>query len=238
MTLHFDKLNSLEVDMHKILEHAINENPELKAAEAAALCQVSASKISKFVNKLGFNNYRQYRNYINLGELSPIKQQISELDRLSNYIKRFDQKKVRTLTKLINKHERIVLYGFGPSLIAAEYFAYRLRINTNLDVISTSDDFIVTSNFKKNTLLLIYTATGTFRSFEKIIEICIVHNIEYLIICEEQNNISYFENKKILYLTDDIQEKHHYAYDKTRTIWFIFIEEVISELQKNKKKLS
>lgn len=231
MKLHFDKLNRLENEMHNILQQEIKQNSQLKSADAAKLCDVSTSKISKFVHKLGFINYRQYREFIISGELQPIKQQISELDRLSDYIKRFDYRKPRKLSKLISNYDRIVLYGFGPSLIAAEYFAYRLRINTNHDVVSTSDDFIVTSNFKKNTLLLIYTATGTFRSFEKIINICEMNNIAYLIICEEYNNLEYLENKNVLYLTDDTQENKQYAYDKTRTIWFIFIEEVISELQ-------
>lgn len=231
MKLHFDKLNELENEIHSTLQTAVKNNPNLKSSEAAKLSGTSPSKISKFCQKLGFASYRQYRQYLVTGQLDEIKNNTTELERLTKYIKHFDQRKAKRVAKIINKYNRIALYGFGPSLIAAEYFAYRLRLNTNKDIIATSDDFIIASNIKKNTIIIIYTATGTYRSFEKIIQICEINNIDYLIICEENNQVSYFETVNVLYLTDDQQDKQVLAYDKTRTTWFIFIEEVITHLR-------
>lgn len=229
MKYKLEKLNELELSIHLQLQQHLQTNPDLKIIEASNLCQVSPSKISKFCQKIGFSNYKQYKEFVQTGKIASNSSSF-ELERLSNYIKSFDNKKATKLARLITKHDRIILHGIGPSLIAVEYFAYRLRIHTKKDIITTSDDFFINTNINNKTLAIIYSVTGTFRSFKPIINTCEGKKTEYIIVCEEQSNQPDFTNKKVLFLTDSTQDMHQLAYEKTRTIWFIFIEEVISKI--------
>lgn len=227
MQYKFDNLNSLENEIHTVLYSEINSNPTLKIVDAAVIAAVSPSKISKFCQKLGFNNYKQYKEYILTGSVTSSS---PELERISMYIKKFDSRKAMKLARLITKYDRIILHGIGPSLIAVEYLAYRLRIHTTKDIITTSDDFFINTNINTNTLVVIYSVTGTFRSFNSILTTCSAKNTEYIVVCEENTNQKEFLNRNILYLTDTKQDLHPLAYEKTRTLWFIYIEEVISRL--------
>lgn len=223
-----DKLNTLEKSIHEILTREIKNNNKLKIVDAALLCDVSPSKISKFITKLGFANYKQYRLYITGDQIN---YKSSELVRIKSYINTFNYKKVEKLATIINQSERILLHGIGPSLICVDYFAYRLQLNTKHNIQTSSDYFYLENNLYRNSLLIIYTTTGTFSSFENLITLCKKKHAKYIIICEEHNEIAYVENKNIIYLTNDNQENKQLAFEKTRTLWFIYIEEVISYLK-------
>lgn len=232
MQININNLNTLELNIHQQLQIAITNDNNLKITQAAEICQVSTSKISKFCQKIGFINYKQYKNYISTGKIIDDIRKTPELIRLEKYLKKFDQKKVDKLAKLINQHKRIILHGVGPSLIAVEYFAYRLRLNCTQDIITTSEEFFITNNINNSTLVIIYTATGSFKSFNQIINDCRRKDTQYIIICEENNHIRELKNAKIIYLTNTHQKEKEQAFEKTRTLWFIYLEEVITKLNK------
>lgn len=231
----YKNLNELEREIYDTLKIEVRADRNLKIIQAAKLCNVSTSKISKFCKKLGFENYKQYKIYISTNKIESTTQS-AELNRISNYIKTFNQKDLRNIHRKFTDCNRIVLYGFGPSLIALEYFAYRLRMNSNIDIITTSDETVLECALNKETLVLIYTVSGKFRSFEKIVNLSKKFKSRLLILQEELDLNTKVKPKDIFYLTNTCQYSHDLPYNKTRTIFFIFIEELISYIQEQKKQ--
>jgi DNA-binding MurR/RpiR family transcriptional regulator len=219
-------LNALEVTIYNTLMAASKEHPDIKINQAAEICGCSISKISKFVKKLGFSSYKQYSNFL-YGKEVELNNTSSELSRLRLFIDDFDQKLVDEFIELFNDYDRILLFGYGPSFIVAQYFEYRLRITSNKFILSIHDEVSINNMVDDKTLLIIFTATGTFRSFENIYKNAKEKGSEVLIIAEEYNTSLFSNCDKILWLSKFPQPATLKPHEKTRTIFFIFIEEVI-----------
>ncbi len=234
INIDLSKLNALEKEIFNILMAHSKIEPDIKINHAAELCNCSVSKISKFVKKLGFTNYKQYMNFVYGREMNVIRS-TSELSRIKKVIDDFDHTMVDAFLDLFDSHERIVLFGYGPSLIVAQYFEYRLRVSSNKFIISISDELSVESMVDEKTLLIIFTATGAFKSFESIYNATKKKDGEVLIIVEEYNTALFSHCDRIFALSKFPQPAHLKPHEKSRTVFFIFIEEVIQKMIANKK---
>ena len=58
INVNFGTLNKLEQQIHKKLVEYSKTNELIRINQAAEICDCSVSKISKFVRKLGFDNYK------------------------------------------------------------------------------------------------------------------------------------------------------------------------------------
>ncbi|MDF2656397.1 MAG: RpiR family transcriptional regulator, partial [Bacillota bacterium] len=163
----FSRLNSFEQQIYERLLEGSKLHSDLKITNAADLCGCSISKISKLVKKLGFTNYKQFMDFLYGRELSQ-KKTSSELERIKHFIDDFDPALVDEFIELMNSHERIILFGYGPSFICAQYFEYRLRSCSGKFIQVVGDEISVETMVDQNTLLVIFTTTGTFRSFENV----------------------------------------------------------------------
>ncbi|MGB4659315.1 MAG: hypothetical protein WBI07_09050, partial [Mobilitalea sp.] len=119
-------INPLERQIYEQLLKSSKLHSDLKITQAAELCSCSMSKISKFVKKLGFTNYKQFIDFLYGREISQ-KQTSSELERIKLFIDDFDAALVDEFIEMVNNHEKIILFGYGPSFLCAQYFEYRLR---------------------------------------------------------------------------------------------------------------
>ncbi|MDY0290209.1 MAG: hypothetical protein RBR15_15390 [Sphaerochaeta sp.] len=126
ISIDFTALNALERTIHERLQGSAKVLPTLTITEAARLCGCSVSKVSKFSKKLGFPNFKQYVAFLYDREKEH-KETSSELERIQAFITHFDRRLVDEMIDLIAGHERIVLFGYGPSLLCAQYIEYRLR---------------------------------------------------------------------------------------------------------------
>ena len=142
INIDLSNLNTLEKEIFNILMAQSKIESDIKINQAAELCSCSVSKISKFVKKLGFTNYKQYMNFLYGRDMNML-QSSSELSRIKKVIDDFDYNMVDEFIDLFDSHDRIVLFGYGPSLIVAQYFEYRLRITSNKFIISISDELSV-----------------------------------------------------------------------------------------------
>ena len=221
----FSKLNPLEREIHKKLSKAATSQTSITIDEAAELCNCSMSKISKFVKKLGFVNYKQYMQFLYQKDISS-PEASSELERLKKYIEDFDPLLVEEFGKEVQKHQKILFFGHGPSYLAAEYFEYKLRLTTNKFVNALSEEFMVENLLDSNTLLVILTTTGTFRSFSTLFESAKEKQAKVLILCEEYNKELLNSCDQLLWLSKYPQSKELKPHEKTRTVFYIFIEEV------------
>lgn len=222
-------LNELEKDIFDKIKEYSKENPKMKIIEAADYCDCSTSKISKFVRKLGFQNFKQYTSFLYGNTTS--KASSNELTRLKEFIEEFDEQIVLDVIALIENHSKIILFGYGPSLLCAQYFEYRLRTCTNKIVMATSDELSIASVIDDDTLILILTVTGTFSSFETIYDKAKLKGSEVAIIVEEYNSNLFTQCDRFFWLAKTSQADDLMPYEKSRTIFFIFLEEVVSKLQ-------
>jgi DNA-binding MurR/RpiR family transcriptional regulator len=225
----FSRLNSFEQQIYERLLEGSKLHSDLKITNAADLCGCSISKISKLVKKLGFTNYKQFMDFLYGRELSQ-KKTSSELERIKHFIDDFDPALVDEFIELMNSHERIILFGYGPSFICAQYFEYRLRSCSGKFIQVVGDEISVETMVDQNTLLVIFTTTGTFRSFENVYRISKEKSCKVLTIAEEYN-ASLLENcDRIFWLCKYPQPQGLKPHEKSRTVFFIFIEEILHKL--------
>jgi len=229
INIDFNKLNFLEHKIYNQLLECSKLHSDLKITQAAELCSCSVSKISKFVKKLGFSNYKQFMDFLYGKEISQ-KKASSELERIKHFIDDFDRSLVEDFIELLNKHERIILFGYGPSFICAQYFEYKLRISSNKFILTVGDEISLETMMDQSTLLVIFTTTGTFRSFEDIYNISKNKGGKVLMIAEEYNTTLFANCDRIFWLCKFPQPSELRPHEKSRTIFFIFIEEIIHRL--------
>lgn len=229
ININIETLNMLERRIHETLSVQSQTRDTIRIIKAAELCGCSVSKISKFAKKLGFTNYKQYLDFL-YGKTIPEANHSRELTRLRRFIEDFDHSKAKELVELIRRHEKIVLFGYGPSLLCAQYFEYRLRTCTDKTAIAAADELSVATMNDNKTLLLIFTVTGRFRSFADIYRNARQKGANVALIIEEYNTEIWNDCDKIFCLCPNAQSAGLRPYEKNRTILFIFMEEVIREL--------
>jgi DNA-binding MurR/RpiR family transcriptional regulator len=154
----------------------------------------------------------------------------SELERIKLFIDDFDASLVEEFIELMNNHEKIILYGYGPSFICAQYFEYRLRVCSSKFILAVGDEISLETMMDQNTLLIIFTTTGTFRSFENIYNISKNKGSKVLMIAEEYNTTLFANCDRIFWLCKFPQPSELKPHEKSRTVFFIFIEEIIHRL--------
>ncbi len=235
MIIDLNKLNSLEKEIYNKLTSHMKEHTELRITEAASLCECSPSKISKFVKKLGFENFKQFAAFTK-GEAIPEKKVSSELKRIRDFTRSFDTSIVDKFIKMLDTHKKIIFFGYGPSFLCAQYFEYKLRLLTNSVVIAVSDIGTAQNLIDDSSLLVILSTTGHYASFQAIYEDAKTKQCDILLLVEEYHHdlIDCYDN--IYFLTQSTQSSALKAHEKSRVVFFIFIEEVIFKLIQRKNE--
>ena len=229
ITVDFNTLNPLEKHIHEQMVRQSRITPAIRINQAADICGCSVSKISEFVKKLGFKNYRQYLDFLNGKEIHT-ETGSDELNRVRSFIDTFDTRMVDDLLALINTHKKIALFGYGPSLLCAQYFEYRFRNCSDITTMAVADEVTLKNMVDDTTLLLIITETGRFLSFRDIYDAALEKGATTVILAEEYNTDLLGQCDRIFWLSPASQPAHLAPYEKSRTLFFIFLEEVIQRL--------
>lgn len=228
-----NNLNPLDIEIHEQLTIECKNNDSLTITEAAALCHCSPSKISKLVKKLGFNNYKQYRNYI-CGRKTSAKTFSNEFERIKHFLDTFDPAIIDKFLEKIRTYKKIALLGYGPSKYCAQYLQFKLQLFTNQAIIVLDENLSTAPVIDEDTILIIFSATGAYNSFRKFQEIAHEKKAGFLMIVEEYNTSIIPSYGEIFFLTDTFQTISSVPYEKSRIIFFIFIEEVIAHIIESK----
>jgi len=80
INIDLSRLNPLEQEIYSKIKAYSVEHADLKITQVAEMSNCSISKISKFVKKLGFKNYKQYMDFL-YGRDMPSKKTSMALDR-------------------------------------------------------------------------------------------------------------------------------------------------------------
>ena len=226
-----DNLTKLEEEVHAKLSKIVSTNQKLRIIEAAEICEVSPSKISKLVRKMGFHNFKQYILYFSGQQINLEKQKKpNEIERLIRFLESFDSAIIDDFVSIFQKYDKVILFGLGPSYISAEYFAYKLATVSDKNVtVTQSEDFAerLTDN---NTLLIVLSVTGKFSSFDPLFKKAKENGSSIMLVLEEYVNTLGSIADYVFYLSEFNQDSSLLAFEKTRTVFFVFIEEIIAKL--------
>ncbi|KZZ83910.1 MurR/RpiR family transcriptional regulator [Bacillus sp. SJS] len=226
-----DNLTKLEEKLHETLSSAVSENNKIKIIEAAEIGEVSPSKVSKLVRKLGFDNFKQYKLYFSGQQMNLVKPHKSnEIERLMRFLENFDSGIIDDFISIFQKYEKIILFGLGPSFISAEYFAYKLATVSDKNVTVTQSEDFAERLADEKTLLIVLSVTGKFSSFDSLFQQVKKNGSSIMLILEEYVNTREFTADYSFYLSKFNQSDTLLPFEKTRTVFFIFIEEIISKL--------
>jgi len=252
------KLNTLEKKVVDTLVAYKKTGPAPKIPEAAQLCGCSVSQVSKAIKKAGFKGYKDFIQHLYLGK-PPQAEGLEELERLKRVIDDFDLSTVDEFVELIYAHEKITLFGYGPSLISAQYFEYKLRFCFSAFVTTAPDEQSAKSLLDRSSLLVIFTTTGQYRSFEALTQeaklVIFTTTGQYrsfealtqeakrkgadVVVVSEEFNPLLLENcNRYFVLTRHTQSEALKPYEKTRTVFFIFFEQVIQRILLRAEKRS
>lgn len=225
-----DLLNPLEKNIYSILINEIKQNNTLSITDAALLCSCSPSKISKFVQKLGFNNYKEYLTSIS-GKASTVI--VNENERLNEFLNNFNFDIIDQFAAFLQKFDKIILFGYGPSFIAGQYFEYKLRNLLKIPVWAVAHEASINDLMSENNLVIIFSVTGQFKSFKELYENIVSKNSKAAFILEEGCTEFLETYDYIITLSNYLQNPNLLPHEKTRTSFFVFIEAVIKQLEKS-----
>lgn len=228
VNINLNKLNELELKIHSTIKQALSDE-SLSINEAAELCGCSISKISKFVKKLGFPNYKQYIQYM-LGREIAEPQPQAEFDRIRMFMEQFDSGIVDYFIDLFDRFSRIVLLGYGSTFYALLYWEYKLRVINNKNVFAVQDNQTAQNMLDANTLLLCFSVSGKFMSFEDVYSTAMERNAYVAVVLEEYNPDILGKYSNIVSLTRTTQPYPWKFYEKSRILFFILIEEIMNKI--------
>jgi DNA-binding MurR/RpiR family transcriptional regulator len=95
------------------------------------------------------------------------------------------------------------------------------------NIITTNDELTAKRFFRKGVLLVIFSATGRFKSFAGLNQEAKRKGCKVLLVLEEYNRGMLAEFSHVLFLTDSFQNESLKPYEKSRAVFFIFIGEVL-----------
>ncbi len=226
------RLNPTERKIIDRLVAQAKRQPAFKIAEAAALCGCSISQVSKAIQKAGFGGYKNFIHGLYAGERLPAPA-LAELERLKRVIDDFDLAAIDEFAGLLSEHERIIFFGYGPSLISAQYFEYKLRFCFSAFVTTAPDEQSAKSMLEQSSLLVIFTTTGQYRSFKSLAGEAKKKGAEVVVVSEEFNPRLLENCRRYLVLTRHKQADTLPPHEKTRTVFFIFFEQVIQRIHRD-----
>ncbi|WP_372714872.1 MurR/RpiR family transcriptional regulator, partial [Ilyobacter sp.] len=235
--INYTKLNNLEKSIIETINNSDKISGKLKIYEAAEIAKVSTSKISKLSKKLGFDNYKQFIKYLSKETPLPQKKEINfEEKRIIDFLQNFDINIIDDLLKTMEKYQNIILVGYGPSLLAAEYFAYKLKLALKKNVITSSEEMVIEKLYNENTLLILFSVSGKFKNSSELLNKLNGRGGHIVQILDEYNtNIEMEKFSQVIYLTQSFQDEKLLHYEKSRSIFFLFFEKFLHRMRENIK---
>lgn len=223
-----DLLNPLEKNIYSILLKEIKQNDTLSITDAALICSCSPSKISKFVQKLGFKNYKEYLAFTSGNAFTVV---LDENERLNQFLDNFNPDIVDLFANHLKKFEKIILFGYGPSFIAGQYFEYKLRNLLDIPIWAVAHETSITDMLSNNSLVIIFSVTGQFKSFKELYGNITSKNSKVAFVLEEGRTEFLEKYDYTITLSNYLQNPALLPHEKTRTTFFTFIEAVIKQLE-------
>ncbi|WP_261884329.1 MurR/RpiR family transcriptional regulator [Vibrio pelagius] len=230
-------LNNLEKKILREITPILEKERNISISKASEQLNISPSKLSKFVRRMGFENFKEFKRLHNKNdeiEMSSVCTiQNSHLSSIQTFLENFNQELVDSFYNEMQKYQNIVLYGAGPSFACAAYFSDRIQMVTQKRATAVSDMNMLQHYCNQDTLLITISTSGLYDNYTNLIK---VNSGEKLFLFEDLVNLPELTSYKVFYLTRVSQNNKIKQYKRPRTLFFIFLEEVIEKLIQNAEK--
>lgn len=197
---------------------------------------VSPSMVVKYAKNCGFSGYKEVKYYVKETRSKPesvggdyIKFQSDKIAHFFEYISDNTELVSELATKIINS-QYVVLYGHGPSLGVAKYFANKLSVASKIPVIVQDDEQIMGIEIEKaNPRRLVIFLTASLSTEQIIDKLKLVEqNADNYVVIYENDNFEIEFQHGIKLLDRDI--KYDYQMFRDRSLYFIYLELVFNQI--------
>jgi DNA-binding MurR/RpiR family transcriptional regulator len=159
------KMNETELGVYKYIVAHIDKIPYMTVRELAEETGLSTSSVLRFCNKVGFDRYAEFKDYIKAGKKNMIETPPREdLKNILHYMMCTNtgafETKINSAVKLIRNADTVIFAGQGSSGTLAKYGA---RYFTNLGkfAIGLEDTWYpACSNFPRGGALIVLSESG------------------------------------------------------------------------------
>lgn len=144
--------------------------------ELSKECYVSQATVSRFIKKLGFEDYNSLKseclNYMDEIKKKRIKES-TDIELLNKDLKLFDNKfneiDIENIVETLKKYNKIYISGLNYCYLMAQYFQmeYFSLENVTIKVIEDNEEI---QNIEKGSLLIVLTTTGNYFNINRIVK--------------------------------------------------------------------
>jgi len=197
-----------------ILNYILNNKEEcinIAISKLAYKCNVSRTTILRFTQKLGFKGYSEFKVFLKWESEKNIENKNDYLEKfyfdLENNIKNLKEKDMSRICEIINKAERVFVYGTGTaqSVVAKEMKRVFLSIHKYFYVIEGDTELkMLMSSLKSNDVLIIISLSGERDYLIEVANELTSRGIEYISITKLNNNQLARKTKNNIYVTTSI----------------------------------
>lgn len=204
-------LSSVDLTIYRYVSQNTDKVVYMRVRDLAQNAHVSNSSVMRFIHKIGFNSFPEFKAYLSHNDLlsKPKTSEMTYVD-ASNFPKDISFR-LELVANAIYQSDNVVTLGMGESAFLAEYAARRmasLGINSN----AITDPFYPLESKLKNTsnnILLCFSISGeTSELIELINEF--VNNDDVILVCitsDESSTIA----KMSRYVLSFSEERHYLA---------------------------
>ncbi|GFZ27512.1 MurR/RpiR family transcriptional regulator [Lactobacillus corticis] len=193
----FKNLSSLsDVDMtiYRYVTQNVNEVVYMRVRDIATNANVSSSSVMRFIHKIGFNRFPEFKAYLKNTNLHTDTSSLSFKFVDENSFPKDIESRLIVVANEIYQSDNVTTLGMGESGFLAEYAARRLA-SLGINTTPVSDPFYPLSSKLKNTtndILLCFSVSGNSVELIELIN-DFVNNEDVTIICitsDEKSSIA------------------------------------------------
>ncbi len=197
---------------------------------------VSSSMIVKYAKNCGFSGFKELKYYVKNNRLNVksvsdnyMQYQTNKIISFQNYI-RGNEHLIDELARKIINSKYVVMYGHGPSLSIAKFFANRISIASKKPIIVQDDEQIIELELEKannERLVIFLSASLNTPLLTSKLKQAIKTSDNYVVVYEDENYDIDFSNG--IRLTN---EKIVYDYNnfRDRTLFFLYFDLVFNKI--------
>lgn len=231
-----DKQTNTELHIAKEIINLGDAFNQMSIEEFANHARVSNSMIVKFAKNCGFSGYKELKYHVinnqkktGVIDQNYLKYQQEKVNNFFNYISE-NQHLITELSDKIINSKYVVIYGHGPSLGVAKFFASRISVASKKPVIVQNDEQIMDIEIEKanpDRLVIMLSASLNTDLINNKIELMQKTGDNYVVIYENDNsNLKAINGIKL----SNVEFEYDYHVFRDRSLYFMYFELVFNEI--------
>ena len=238
ISLYYTSLTKSEKKVYQaVLKHPkyIIENPIQKAAQ---LLRVSVASIQRFINKIGYSGYTEFKlaltsqensKQINFAKTQSSNPIIQAYIRSLKILENIDLKSfIKPLVKDLKQYKRIESIGNGNTALSAKQLVYSMYSEDKFIIpVDTSIKINYLANsINKNDLLIVFSITGSTNTYKKLFSTAHKKKVKtYLITMNQESKLLKYASRFIILPSTHVENSDSTLHRvDSRAIFYVFAE--------------